>query len=130
MSSKCLPRNNAGRFRVTIHHTRSAQSRLQQNPFAGPRHDGAQIGRYLTLGPISGLRDPLEGIGQRCCVRQEYLLLIRPAKLRRRIGGTIWVRHYTAASGPTRRFEISLGASDFVEESQAPDDAGLPGRQQ
>jgi hypothetical protein len=34
MSSKCRPLNSAGRFRVTIHRTRSAQSRLQQSRFS------------------------------------------------------------------------------------------------
>jgi hypothetical protein len=36
-SSKCRPRNNAGRFRITINPTKSRQSRLQQNPIERAR---------------------------------------------------------------------------------------------
>src|SRR5262245_57451980 len=44
-SSKCRPCNNSGRLRVTIHATKSAQNRLQQNP----NFDG-----YLAAGSTSG----------------------------------------------------------------------------
>lgn len=46
-SSKCPPRNSAGLFRVTIHPTRSARSRLQHNHFSG-RAEYRRAGKHSS----------------------------------------------------------------------------------